>query len=288
MNKRRILGTMLIALGVVLVVFQALLIGVAAPKGYWLIHEWQFYAVNYGIIITLFFAGALIFAGGYVKWGLVLIGIVLLTVNTTFFYYIGDVNLLIAESEDGQHEVIIKEYPNIMKETVRMKRRGVLFGRKDSVLGGTSDYKSLEEERYKIEWTAEDIAALTYETGPHGALGHQLFNFRSSDYVRYQNVAVSLIGKWIEQGNQENYFMSDNNELVYVKGGELHYYNIRNTEQFGIYSVVILGDDTKPTLSITLNPGTEFSDDGMIEEGGTITITPVDLGETESAVYERE
>ncbi|TWT25293.1 hypothetical protein [Planomicrobium sp. CPCC 101110] len=288
MNKRRILGVTFIALGISLGFFQALLIGIAAPKGYWLIHEGQFYAINYGIILFLVIAGAVIFTAGYLKWSLLLVGIVLLTANTTFFYYMGDVNLLIAESEDGEHEVVIKEYPKMKKETVRLKRRGIFFGREDSVLAGSSEYKALEEERYKIEWSAGDIAELTYETGYDGALNHQIYNFRSSDYISYQNVIVSLIGKWMEQGNPQNYFMSDNNELVYAKDGQLYYYNIQNTEQFGIYSVVVLGDETKPTLSIILNPGTEFGDDGLIAEGGTITITPVDLGETESAVYERE
>lgn len=287
-NKRRKTAVVLIFFGIVLMVFQALFIGVAAPKGYWLIHEWQFYSINYAIILILFSATALLLASGYLRWGLVLVGIALFTANTTFFYYMGDVNLLTAKSEDGEHEVIIKEYPKMKKETVVLKRRGFFFGRKDSVLAGSSEYKVLNEGRYKLEWTAEDIAALTYETSYKGTLDHQIYNFRNSDYVRYQNVAVSLTGRWIEQENPQNYFMSDNNELVYAKDGQLYYYDIRNTEQFGIYSVVVIGDKTKPTLTITLNPGAEFGDDGLIKEGGTITITPVALGEAGSAVYDRE
>ncbi|MGM0898321.1 MAG: hypothetical protein ACQEV0_10485 [Bacillota bacterium] len=288
MNKRRASGLALIALGVGLLVFQALLIGIAAPKGYWLIHEWHFYAINYGIIILLFIAGGLMLANGYLKWMFWLIGIVLLTANTTFFYYMGDANVLIAKSEDGEHEVILKEYPKMKKESVRLERRGILFGREAAILEGSSTYKVLADEGYKLEWTAEDIAAFTYKTSDYGTIGYQLYNFRSSDYVRYQDVAVSLIGKWLEQGDPKNYFMSDNNELVYAKDGQLYYYNIRNSEQFGIYSVVIRGDARKPTLTITLEPGAEFGDDGLIMDGGSITITPVELGETESAVYERE
>lgn len=284
---KRIMGSGLMACGVLLLVFQALLVGIAAPKGYWLIHEWMFYSINYLIIFLLFVVGALIFTDGNKKWALLLHAFVLIIVNSTFFYYMGNVNLLMVTSEDGQHEVIIKEYKKTKKETVRLVPRGKIFGKEVAIFTDSSDFKAFEEERYKIDWTSGDIAAVTYQTNSSGALDQQIFNFRSSDYVRYQNVAVSLMGRWIEQGNPENYFMSDNSELVYVRNGELYYYSIWNTEQFGIYSVVVKGIGTTPSLSIVFNEGTEF-DDGSIAAGGTFTITPLSLEKTEESVYERE
>lgn len=278
---------LLLAFGVLLGLFQIVLVGIAAPKGYWLIHEWLFYFINYLVIFFLFVVGALVFAEGKKKWALLLYAFAFTVANSTFFYYMGNVNLLVVESEDGQHEVIIKEYKKMKKETIRLVRRGAVFGKEVAVFKGSSDFKAFEEGQYKIGWTSGDIAAVTYQTGSNGTLYQQIFNFRSSDYVRYQNVAVSLTGKWIEQGNPENYFMSDNNEMVYVKDGELYYYNIRNTEQFGIYSILIKGSEGAPTLSIVLKAGTEF-DDGMISEGGTITIAPVSLEPAEEYVYEKE
>ena len=287
MSFKRITGILLITLGVLLGLFQTLLVGIAALKGYWLIHEWLFYFINYLIIFFLFVVGALVFAEGNKKWALLLYAFAFTIANSTFFYYMGNVNLLVVESEDGQHEVIIKEYKKMKKETVRLVRRGAVFSKEVAVFKGSSDFKAFEEGRYKIGWTSGDIAAVTYQTDRNGVLDQQIFNFRSSDYVRYQNVAVSLTGKWIEQSNPENYFMSDNNEMVYVKDGQLYYYNIRNTEQFGIYSVLVKGAGTAPTLSIVLNAGTEF-DDSSIADGGTITITPLSLGKTEGGVYKKE
>ena len=287
MNIKRIMGTLLIAIGVLLALFQALLVGIAAPKGYWLIHEWLFYLINYLIIFFLFVMGALVFAERNKKWALLLYAFAFTIVNSTFFYYMGNVNLLMVESDDGKHEVIIKEYKKLKKETVRLVRRGEIFGKEVAFFKGSSDFKAFEEERYKIDWNSGDIAAVTYQTDSNGVLGQQIFNFRSSDYVSYQNVAVSLTGRWIEQGNPKNYFMSDNNEMVYVKDGELHYYNIHNTEQFGIYSVMVNGAGTAPTLSIILQAGTEF-DDSSIADGGSITITPLSLEETEGGVYKKE
>lgn len=288
MNRKKVLGITLLVTGLILAIFQSLLIGIAEPRGYWLIHEWQFYLINYVIIGFLLSGAAWLFSNVYVRWGFALIAIGLFAANTTFFYYMGDANVLIAESENGEHEVILKEYPKMKKETARLERKGLLFGREVGVLEGSSVYKVLEDEGYKLQWTAEDIAALTYKTSDYGTIDHQIYNFRNSDYVSYQNVAVSLIGKWIEPGNPHNYFMSDNNELVYANNGELYYYNIRNTEQFGIYTLVVRGDPSKPTFTITLEPGTEFGEDGLIKEGGSITITPVELGATESVEYYKE
>ena len=288
MIKNRKITLTFIIIGVLLLIFQALLIGIAAPREYWLVHEWIFYAINYAIISSLFFIGALSIGNKYTRRLLLLAGLVLLAINTTFFYYMGDVNIVISKSEDGQHEVILKEYKKMDYETVRIERRGYIFGKRDAVLAGSSEYKTLEEETYKIEWPADDIAVLTYQTSDQETLDQQIFNFRSSDYVRYQNVAVGLLGKWIEQDNPENYFMSDNSEFVYAKDGELYYYRIENTRQYGIFSLVIEGDETNPSLTLVLNQDSEFEGSGLIADGGTMTITPVSLEETESDIYRKE
>lgn len=288
MNKNKKITSTFIIIGVLLLIFQALLIGVAAPREYWLVHEWVFYAINYTIILSLFFIGSFASSNKYMKMFLLLAGVVLLTANTTFFYYMGDVNVVISESRDGQHEVILKEYKKMDYETVRIERRGYIFGKRDAVLAGSSEYKALEEETYKIEWPADDIAALTYQTSAQETLDQQIFNFRSSDYVSYQNVVVGLLGKWLEQDYPENYFMSDNSEFVYAKDGELYYYRIENTRQYGIFSLIIEGDETNPALTVVLNPDSEFNDSGLIADGGSITITPVSLGEAESRTYYKE
>lgn len=286
---KRIIGAVLIAFGVLLLMFQGLLLGVGVPKGYWFIHEWMFYSLNYLLIFLLLVVGALFFSNGKKKRALFLHAYVLILVNTTFFYYMGNVNLVTFQSEDGQHEVIIKEYKKTKKETIRLVPRGSIFGKEAAVFNGSSDVKAFEEGRYKVDWTSGDIAAVTYQTNREGDVDQQIFTFRSSDYVRYQNVAVSLAGRWEEEGNPENYFMSDNRELIYVKDGELYYYSIWNTEQFGIYSMIVQGVGNTPSLSIVFNKGTEYDgDSGYIEEGGTFTITLLSLEKTEGGVYARE
>lgn len=288
MTGRKGFGISLLLLGVFLLLFQAAFIGFAAPRGYSLIYEWIFYAINYAIIFSVFTGIVLLFQGALVKWiaGVAVLG--LLAVNSLYFYTEGDVNVLVARSDNGEHEVIFKEFKRIDRETVRLKRRGGIFGREVAVLEGSASYKALEEGQYKLEWPVADTAALTYQTDGDESLAQQLVHFRSSDYISYKYVAVGLLGDWVQQDDPQHTFSSDNKEFVYRRDGETTVFDIFDTEQFGIYSLVMEDAEGSPVLTIIMNPGTEFDEDGIIKEDGTITIAPVSLEKTESAVFVRE
>jgi hypothetical protein len=273
----------LFGVAVLLIIFQALVIGVAAPKEYVLIYDWIFYGINSVIIVFLFFL--LHSKNQYIKWIQWTLGLVLLVANTTFFYHMGDVNVVVSKSKDKQHEVILKEYKKMKDETVRLKRRGFIFGKHSVALTGSSTYKTIEEDAFKISWVSGDTAVVTYRASEKGALQQRIYSFRSSDYVHYQQVAVSLTGKWLEQENPQNYLMYDAGEIVYAKDGELYYYRAHDTEQQGIFSLVIKGDEKKPSFTVVLNSDCIFGDDGLIMEGGTITIAQVSLDDTEEKVY---
>ena len=270
---------------IVLMIFQGLIIGIAAPREYHLIHDWVFYVINY-VIIALFLL--LHSKNRHVRWIKLVIGVILLVSNTTFFYYMGNVNVVVSKSTDNQHEVILKEYKNTSNESIRLKRKGFLFGKKVATLRGSSLYKAFEEDMYKIEWSNEDTAIVTYQANENGILQQSIFNFRSSNYIGYHYVSVSLTGKWFEQDNPQNYFIYNEGEIIYAKDGQLHYYGDEDSEQQGIFSVVIDGDDKKPSFSVLLNTDAEVGDNGLITDGGTITIFPVSLKETGGKVYYRE
>ncbi|WP_188456439.1 hypothetical protein [Virgibacillus oceani] len=287
MVKNQKVKIVLGAVAVLLIVFQGLCIGVAAPKGYYLIYDWIFYGINYAIIILI----CIIYTKNrYVRWVQWIIGLLLLVANTTFFYYMGDVNVIVSKSPDNQHELILKEHQKMKTETVRLKRRGIIFGRKTATLTGSSKYKTIEEKTYKINWVSGDIAVVTYQASDNGTLQQNAFNYRKSDYISYQYVAPSLNGKWLEKGNPDNYFMYDMGEIVYAENGKLFYYNAEDTEQQGIFSLVIQVDQDqgKPSFSVVLNSDAEFDENGLIKVGGTISIVPMTLDDAESKVYYRE
>lgn len=286
MIKNKKMKIVLCIVAAALTILQGLIVGVAALKGYYLIHEWIFYVMNYVIIVSLLVV--LHSENQYVRWAQLIIGLILLVSNTTFLYYMGNVNVVVSTSKDSQYEVVLKEYKNMSNETIRLKRRGFFFGKKVATLRGSSRYKALEENTYKIEWSNEDTAIVTYQANANGALQQSIFNFRSSNYSSYKYVAVSLRGKWFEQDNPQNYIMYKQNEIIYAKDGQLYYYGYEDSEQHGIFSIVMTGDEKKPSFTVLLNADAVFDEDGLIMDGGTITIYPATLNESTGKVYYKE
>lgn len=83
MIKNKPIKITLFAVAVLLIIFQALVIGVAAPKEYQLIYDWIFYGINFVIIAFLFFL--LHSKNQFMKWMQWGFGLALLVANTTFF-----------------------------------------------------------------------------------------------------------------------------------------------------------------------------------------------------------
>lgn len=288
MIKNKSLQIALAMIIVLLLAFQVLLVTVAVPRDYYLIHDWIFFAINY-VIILLFLC---LFSGKnlYIKWIKFMIGLILLTVNTTFFYYIGDTNVVVSKSTGNQHELILKEYKKMNYESVQLKRRGFLFGRKVDTLMGSSTYKAIEKGTYKIQWISGDIAVLHYQvSSTRPALYQKAFSYRASNYARHQYVAPSLNGKWIDKEDPGNYLLYDQGEIVYSDNGQLFYYRtVKDTKQYGIFSLAVSGDEQRPSFMIVLNKDAAFGDDDLLVDGSTITISPATLKETKYKVYSRE
>jgi hypothetical protein len=284
MFKNKKIKALLWIIGLLLIIFQVFVIYVAAPKGYYLIYDWIFYAVNYAIAFIL----CLILVGKrYFKWPAIIASLILITVNTTFFYNTGDVNIVISKPGNKEHELILKEYKKMSYETMKLERKWAIFGKKTSVLMGSSEYKTIENGTYKITWISGDIAVLTYKTDV-GSLQESIFSFRATNTVSYVYVAPSLSGKWLEKDNPNNYFLYDRGKIVYAQNGKLYYYQDQDIEQQGITSIIIKGDETKPSIIVVLNSDSIIGSNGLINDGGTITISPISLKETKDDVYYRK
>ncbi|WP_143148587.1 hypothetical protein [Clostridium amylolyticum] len=53
---------------------------------------------------------------------------------------------MISKLPDKQHELILKEYKKMNYETVRLKRRGFIFGKQVASLVENSKYKAIENK----------------------------------------------------------------------------------------------------------------------------------------------
>lgn len=282
MIKNKKIKTVLIILEILMIIFQIMIMVVAPTKGYYLIYDWIFYAINYMIIFVLCLLSS---KNKYLKWIQLVFALILFVINTTFLFYVGSTNILVSKSQDSKNELILKEYKKMNYETVRLKRRGFIFGKKVDTLTGSSKYKTIEEGAFKTQWISGDTAIVTYKTSAKSSLQQMIFNFRSTNYVSYQYVAVSITGKWFEKGNTQNYFICNKGEIIYSKDGQLYYYKVDDSKQQGISSLIITGDNTKPSLTVVLNSDAIIGNDDLIKSGGTITICPITLGKSENNVF---
>jgi len=285
MIKNKRIKVLLFIIELLLITFQVCTIAVLVPKGYYIIYDWIFYGINYLIIIVFCLLRS---SNKYIKWLELTTALILLVANTAFFYYLGNVNVVVSKSEDSKHELILKEYKNMNYETVRLSRRWVIFGKKSATLVESSKYKAINNKTFKIDWVSGDTAIVTYKTSASSSLQQSIFSFRSTNYISYQNVAPSLAGKWLEKDNPSNYFLYYLGKIVYTKDGKLYYYTSQDIQQQGVTSIIIKGDETKPSLTLVLNSDCVISDNCLIQGGGTITISPVTLQKSKGSVYYRK
>ncbi|MDG5472308.1 hypothetical protein P6709_11130 [Jeotgalibacillus sp. ET6] len=284
MIRNRKIKWVLLVSSFLLFLFQALIIGIAEPRGYILLYDWIVYLVNYTIIVMILL---IYIQNSFIRWTVRMTAVIVVVSTTVFLVYKGDVHLVVDRSEGGRHEMILKEYSSRKQETISLKRVAWVFGKQTDVLTGSSDYKTLKKDTYKIEWHFGDTAVITYQASPDkNSLQQEVVNFRPSSYVSYQNAVVGLMGEWVDRNQPEHTLQAEGSQFVYARDGELFYYRAVDAEQHGIFAVTLKGYEQNPSLTIVLSPEAEFGDNNLID--GSITIHPVSLERVDKAVFERE
>ncbi|MGH4124417.1 MAG: hypothetical protein ACREV6_15950 [Clostridium sp.] len=285
MIKNKKIKCGLTILEILLVIFQILVVLLALYKDYFLIYDWIFFAINYLIAILLIL---LIDKNKPSKWYKVGFALAIFAINSTFLYYLGNVNTVISKSQDKQHEVIIKEYKNMKLETIRLRRRGIIFGKNVETLIASSSYKAIENGKYKIEWPNNEMSVLIYCTSEDETTDEKIYSFRGSKEGNYVNVMPSLQGKWISENDPKNYFMVNSNDIVYAKDNKLYYYNNSDVKQQGI-SAIIINSNTKdkPSLTLVLNSDSVIGEDCLVNKGGSITIMNISFEDSKGEIFRK-
>ncbi|NME64788.1 hypothetical protein [Clostridium cadaveris] len=284
MIKSKKIKTLLGILIVLAVLFEVFSLIVAPKRQYYLIYDWMIYVTNYLIIIALFL----------IIWNEKFRGIkaaviaALIIANSTLMYFVGGVNLILSKSPDKSHEVILKEYKNMRFETVNLKRRAMIFGKKVETLIGSSNYKSIEKNTYKIQWLNNDSALFIYDMDGKNNLKNTMFTLGDRGYINYYYVMASIQGKWIDKDDDKSYFLNREKDVAYADGGSLRYYNNSKEEQFGLSSVIIPGDSMNSTLAISIDPSCELDENYQVVRGGSISIVEVTLKEAKVKTFFKE
>lgn len=278
----KILGCILLIL---LVIFQLGTILIGYKKQYYLIYDWIFYVVNYFIIGLLF----LLFRSenNILEFLNISILIALLAINSTIFYKMGDTNVVISKSKDKKHELILKEYPKMSFETMRLKRRWVIFGKKVDAFEGSSVYKYIENKKYKIDWSSGDNAIVSYKDNDGKKTNMVVYNFRRVECIQYYYVVPSIYGKWVNKEDKNDYFLCDKEKIVYSNNNHTYYYKPEDTTQYGVLSIVAQKENN-PTIAVVLNSDCKFDEHNTVKDGGSITIIDESSDNQNSSVYYKE
>lgn len=282
MIKNRKLRFILYILEIFLLLFQGITL-ILTLKDYYLIYDFIFYVVNYLILIIFCL---LISKGKIIRYILYGIAIALITANTVFFYFMGNVNLIVSKSENNKYEVILKEYKHMNFNTVRLKRRWFIYGKKVETFKGSYNLKFIEENNYKIIWD-NDQALILYKNYDSG-VEVSIVSFRKDNYISYQNVTPALEGKWIDKSNKNNNIIFNQGKIIYTKDDKLYYYNSQNTVQYGMDAILVKGGYDKPTFAVLLNSNAKIGENCLLNDDATISIYNIGLEDNKGSVYYKE
>lgn len=282
MIKNWKLRFILYILEIFLLLFQGITL-ILTLKDYYLIYDFIFYVVNYLILIIFCL---LISKGKIIRYILYGIAIALITANTVFFYFMGNVNLIVSKSENNKYEVILKEYKHMNYNTVRLKRRWLIYGKKVQTFEGSYNLKFIQENNYKIIWD-NDQALILYKNYDAG-VEVSIVSFRKDNYISYQNVIPALEGKWIDKSNKNNNIIFNQGKIIYTKDDKLYYYNSQNTVQYGVDAILVKGGYDKPTFAVLLNSNAKIGENCLLNDDATISIYNIGLEDSKGGVYYKE
>ncbi|MGL5313588.1 MAG: hypothetical protein ACRC92_10095 [Peptostreptococcaceae bacterium] len=283
--KNKKIKVLLFLLEIVIITFQLFTAFIAKYKDYYLLYDWIFYLLNYVIIVIPF-----VIFHKYKKYSQlrILLAIFLVALNTIYFYKLGTNKLIVSQSPNKNHELILKEYKNINTETIRLKRKFLIYGKKVSIMDTSLYYKTFLEGNYKIDWLSDDIAVVTYISNERFEINQDIFPFRDTGSISYYYVLASITGKWTDKSDNSNYLIQNKGELTYSKNGDIYNYTSEDITQYGILAIMVNGNDTKPSFTVILNSDCEIENSGLIKDGGTITIMETDVLKSQPKIFNKE
>lgn len=137
--------------------------------------------------------------------------------------------------------------------------------------------------KIKYQWLEEDVCAVT-GVGEDGKKRQYLATFGDrGDGISYADPLASMQGHWIEEGPENERFEVTVDTVIKVKRGELSWcFETSDCERFGTIAVTLdKGEDA--VFALVMNRDCRLND-YQIAKGGTLTLCPVSLNETEPVI----
>ena len=256
-------------------------------RGWEYLAAWMFYAVNGGLILGVWLGGVCIrrLRRLWLKAGSAAAAAVLFLLNIAAgVFFSPDGRELLSVSPDYSSVMCLKTDEN--GRAVLYRQRGVLFGTAADVFPFTV------EGGVKIQWLADDVCALTYESPDDGRVhqyvatyGDRNENPASSYYYVYNAVS----GTWHGDSQYSGYTLAAGQEpyggIVIETPEGTEYYSEEDCLQYGTLALVFPKENPKWTL--VLNEDCVIpSGESAVAEGGTLTLCRVDMEKTAPVIMQ--
>ncbi|MFD2759973.1 hypothetical protein [Lentibacillus juripiscarius] len=201
-----------------------------------LIEKWKWIGVSVVILFIMVNGGMLVASNQEIK-------------NTTSL------------SPDFKHVLSIKENTTSGEAVYYRSYYGILARPKEKLPYQTNG-------KMKVEWLANDVAAVTYKTADHKTqqfIG--TYGDRGSGRSYYY-VGAEIHGKW-EGGNAE--VISDQEGITVTQNGETELFDWDHIQQFGTLAVVLMKDD-EAVWTISLNENFKVDSAASTPPSGNISL----------------
>ncbi|MCT1902389.1 hypothetical protein [Oceanobacillus sojae] len=238
-----------------------------------------FYFINIVCIICLLL-GIFLLLSTTKRFKLIIAGLAVLLIAVQLILLSSNnqlVKSMTSLSPNGQHVLSIKK--NLMtEEMVYYRSYFGIFSR------AQERFPSDVKDEMKVEWLADDIAAITYQTDDNSI---QQFIATYGDRgggISYYYVGAQTHGTW---KGEDVELISNSEGIMITANGETEHFDWENTQQFGTLAIV-LEKDNEAAWTISLDENFEVDSEMIQHPDENITLYRATMDDNEPVKLQRQ
>ncbi|WP_308560148.1 helix-turn-helix transcriptional regulator [uncultured Holdemania sp.] len=247
---------------------------IVRARGWEYIADWISPLLNLMLVLALTLSGSvLIRTPGWRKSGLGIALVLMVGFGWQLQQAIQQRPTTISFSADGRHQVVIKQDKTTGKTVLCRSRYGLYRREKDT-------FPYTVEGAMKLQWLAEDVCAITYQTINRSV--HQMiatFGDRG-DPISYHNMAAAITGEWsLMETNAAGWKIVADSTGIHLENGTLQEdYAYSDAVPFGTLALALCRDGLPQWTLVLSEEGTLNEQDLFID--GSLILCPVAMKPT--------
>lgn len=254
---------------------------ILVPRGIFWMFEWMEPALIWlsaGLLLWGVWAAVTPKKGKLIRYG---IPAAVLLIGALFFPLKNRDRVLLDRSPDGEHLLILTREAET-GETALQRPYRIFWKRNQAQLPGQVSGE------IKRQWLENDICALTWEAAG-GELRHHIAAYGDrGDGITWVDPRVPIRGSWTSVNPEdpgsadEGWTLESEGDAVTISGeNQVWTYGPGDCEAYGTIALAFSTGGV-PEWSLGYNRDCRINYDGLIAEGGTLTLCRISMGETET------